>query len=459
MRLPSLTLLFASTLPLGCGARSEMFPPEGALGGSGGTGGSSSTVVSSGGTGVSTETATSTATTLPKCQVLTVDGKPLTPELSFPDLNQVSPWVVPTSDDGNSVALAYYEDVLFGSPTLQMGSVALEPWGAWPDSLGVTSPHLLTNGFVAGNDVKGRFSVLTQDVPDLLGMVVWSAPAAMGGAEGQFFADVLPGAPLFVAHSGDWYLSSFQVGLGNGLSHVHTARVAIGTTQNSIYPSVACGINAAHAGAAVPLENGFLAAFSNGQPYGSCLTDQFAPALPSRIQIVNFSNSDELIGGKLQFELEEEGTYIYQVRLAKGAGATWVAWERVGLEPPGQKRIQFTRLDSQGLPYNGKITEVNLGIVGIQFAIASLGDLIALSTVADVPDTGWQLVTYLLDDSGNIVSLVGWEAEPGFELSTAVSSFASPDGDKLVVAWGESWAGNNDDQRVRIARIACTNSP
>ncbi|MBK8259474.1 MAG: hypothetical protein IPK82_43310 [Polyangiaceae bacterium] len=456
MRLNYFILPVAAVVALGCGARSELLPSDLVQSGTGGSAGDSSSSGPGGSTG---STSTTSSTNLPKCGALQIDGQALTPELSFPGLDQASPWVVPTASDGNSVALAYYEDIFFSSPYLQMGSVAIEPWGVWPKSLGSTAPHLLTSGFVAGNDEKGRFSLLAPDDPNLDGMVAWSAPAGMGGAEGQFFPDMGAGLPMFVAHSGDWYLTAFQVGIGGGLAHVHMARVAIGATKNSIYPSAGCGINAAHAGAAVPLENGFLAAFSNGQPYGSCLTDQFAPTLPSRIQVVNFSNSEELMMGKLQFELEEEGTYIYQVKLAKGAGANWVAWERVGLDPQVERRIQYTRLDSQGLPFNGKVTEVKMGIIGTQFAIASLGDVIALSTVVEVPDEGWQMATFLLDDSGNILSQVGWGAEPGFDFSTSVSSLGSPTGDKLVVAWGESWAANNDDQRVRIARIACINAP
>jgi hypothetical protein len=391
------------------------------------------------------------------CTALAVDGPPLSPIMAIAGGYQFSPWLARTEPDASRAAFVYVENPKPFGELVPVTSVALEdPWGAWPASLGPSAYHDVTDGFVIGPGREGRFSMLTTDVPNNAGnvptgMVVWAPQAGVPGAEGQFFDDIPPGYPLFVTSNGASYLAGFQRLLADGGPYqLSLGRVSIGGADPYDFNApIACAIDATLAGAAIPFGDGFLAAFSNGRPFGKCLTDDLADGPPSRLQISVMPSAPSKAA--LTFEADEPDTYVFQAHLTPANVGAWAAWERIPFGPPLERRIQLLQLDGAGAPLSGKIIEVGFGTVGVPIAIASLGSLLVIATTNP---TG-ALEVHVLAPDGSMVGETAFEPEQGFGMATSVALLGSLSADHLLVAWGEDSAINNDDRRVRIARLAC----
>lgn len=450
-----------------CGARSTLSLPAGAAaeGGSGGSGTTASTTSSSSAAGGSGGTGSTTgsggtggsggATPVLTCSTLVVDGPALTPVTGFGSGYQYAPWLAYTEPDRSRAAFVYVEDPQPFGEFMQSASVALtDPWGAWPASLGPSAHHALSDGFVVGGGRSGRFTMLTTDEPknagnDPEGMIVWAPHAGMSGAEGQYFDDVPPGRPSLVASNADRFIAGFQRSVGGSLQHLTLAGVSFGLGPVSIGQAVTCGLGASLAGAAIPLGNGFLAALSNGRPFGKCLTDDLADGPPSRLQVVTMNENPSL--AKLTFEHDEPGTYIVQTHLAPAPGGAWVAWERASSGPPFPRRIQLVRLDAAGAPVDGTILEVSFGTSTEPFAIASLGQAVAVAARSDVLN----LSVHVVGSDGAPLGAATFEPELGLGSDGSVALLASPIPGRLLVGWSEWSVVNNDHRRVRLARLAC----
>jgi hypothetical protein len=449
-----------------CGARSSLLPGEEAASGGGGSGGTAS---GGGGAGPGTTSSTSVTTSSSGgggaggavsgvCDGLVVDGPPLSPTPLVGN-KQAAPWLARTAKDGGAAALVYLETENQLGGFWQSSSAALpDAWGAWPAALGPSAIHGLTNGFAIGPGEDGRFSMLTSDEPNdaggPTGMVMWAPKAGVSGAEGQFFDDVLPGFPVLASSNGDGHLAGFQRVVGGDLHHLELGWVTLGGPQLSFYDPAACSIFAPLSGEAIPVGEGFLAAFSSGRPFGSCLTDQFPDGPPTRVQIVTIPGHP--VNPTLMSEYDQPDQYVFQTHLAPTAGGAWAAWERIPFEPPFQRRIQLVRLDATGVPGGGAILEVGYGTVAAPFAIAGLGKRVAFATMVEASEAGPHVSVWLLDEDGSPLGQAAFQAEPGFFLDYSVTLLASPAGDHLLVAWSESSAINNDDRRVVVARLACT---
>ena len=443
-----------------CGSRSSLAPGdasgEGGIGGGGGAGGTGAgnptSTSSSGGSGGSVT---------PPCNVLLVDGPPLSPVPAIGN-KQFVPWLVRTEPDGSRAALAYYEVQDPASEFLLSSSVALDdPWGPWPASLPTSASHGQTEGVVAGPASEGRFSMLTNDVPNNMGnvptgMVVWTPVAGVPGMQGQYFDDVPPGSPVLVTSNGGEHLAGFQRAIGAGLQHLTLARISADGGPFSFGDSVTCALDTGLAGAAIPFGGGFLSALSNGRPYGSCLTDDLPDGPPTRLQIVSIPSSPAT--ATLTYEQEQPASFVFQAHLTPAEGGAWAAWERIPFEPPYDRRIQLLQLDAAGFPVNGKVIEVDHGIVSAPLAIASLGSRVALATVRQLPGEVPVPVVgiHVLSEDGSLLAEAGFTAGEGFSLDYSVALLSSPAKDHLLLAWSESSAINNDDRRVRVARLVCS---
>ncbi len=444
--------IFVSILGAGaltaCGARSSLSLPED---GSAGGGSTSSTTNSSGGSGAGNTGGNGSG----ECSAFVVDGPPLSPLPENSNDYQFIPWLAATEPDTSQAAFVYLEHYQSAGEFIQVASVALhDPWGTWPASLGTSTLHNLTDGFVVGPAQAGKFSMLTTDEPknssnDPAGMVVWAPSADIPGAEGQFFDDIPPGFPSLVTSNDGRYLAGFQRQIGD-LYHFSMAEVSIGPGAPGTFSEpVTCAIQATLSGAAIPLGKGYLAALSNGRPYAHCLTDDLADGPPSRLQIVRMP--DGLAKAEPTLEYDELDTYIYQVRLTPSQDGAWAAWERIAWQPPLQRRIQLLQLDASGAPVNGNFIEVNLGIVGVNFALAALGARPVIATLTEKGTLG----VYLLNTDGSLAAETSLPPDSGFGVDAGVALLASPAGDQLLVGWAESSAINNDARRVRLARLGC----
>lgn len=456
-RRASLGLLPVCLLAAACGAKSSL-APSGDASGEGGAGGAGA----SGATGTATSTGTATGSggaggTPGACQVLVVDGPPLSPTPAVTDDEQLVPRLVRTEPDGSSAAFVYIERADSSETFFQTSSVALhDPWGAWPTSLGSSAPHGPMAGFVAGPDRDGMFSLLTTDETEDGGdpseMVLWTPIAGVPGASSVNFTGVLPGYPLLVTSNGDQHLWGFQRPLGDSLLHLSLVQSVAGEAIDE-GPAVACSLGVGISAAAIPLGDTFLAAFSNGRPFAHCLTDDLPDGPPTRLQIVTAPG--KFADASLVYEQEQPSSYVFQTHLtAAGAGA-WAAWERIPFEPPFERRIQLLQLDAAGFPVNGKVIEVGYGIVGVPFAITAVGSRLVLATMQEEPGSAPVLAVRVLAEDGALAAELILGADDGFELDSSAALLASPAGDQLLVAWSESSAINNDTRRVRVARLAC----
>ncbi len=385
-----------------------------------------------------------------------MDGPPLSPIPGFAAGYQFTPWLASTEPLGARAGFVYIEHPTPFDEFLQVASVALDdPWGPWPTSLGPSAFHGLNDGFVIGAGDNGTFSMLTTDEPknasnDPAGMVVWAPQAGSPGAAGQFFDDVPPGTPLLVTSNGERYLAGFQRLVGGDLRHLTLARVAVGGGGlTSVETSVACATGATLAGAAVPQGDGFMAAFSNGRPFGKCQTDDLIDGPPSRLQIVTMKDAPS--NAMQVFEEDEPSTYILQVHLSPTNDGAWAAWERISNGPPFERRIRLVHLDAAGSPVGGSTLEVGFGVVSAPFAIASLGARVAIATKTDAGGVG----VIILGGDGEIVSQTSLDGGPGLEPDGSVRLLGSPSQSQLLVGWAESSTIGNDNRVVRLARLAC----
>lgn len=442
-----------------CGARSSLQPGEAAEGGGGNTAGAGGMggAAAGGGAGAPAGGGGTGGVVVGSCDVLVVDGPPLSPSPAIIGDKQLVPWLAATEVDGSRAALVYVERSFAGEAFFHKASVALDsPWGAWPSGLGTSASHGTSDGFVVGPDREGRFSMLTTDEPNNAGdvptgMIVWAPSAGVPGAKGQFFGDVTPGLPALVTSNGKEYLAGFRTGPPD-FEILTLSRVVFGAGPVSKSWIAACAIGAGLSGAAIPFGEGFLVAMSNGRPYSKCLTDDLPDGPPSRLQVAKLDGGSG--GGAQLFEHDDPTTYILQVQLAPAAVGAWVAWERVPFEPL-DRRIEILRLDGAGLPTSDAVIEVPYGTLGAPFALASLGPRLAIATTKTPPGGQRELDVHLLAEDGSPGAEITLQAEAGFEMSSAVALLGSPSGGHLLVAWDEESTINNDARRVRLARLAC----
>lgn len=456
---PSLLLVTLTALAA-CGSRSDLAvgsDPEGQGGATSTTGTDTATTAT---TATTSGTTTTSATVLPTgtCDVLVIDGQPLSPTPMFDGFEQTLPWLVATEKDRSRAALAVAELGNLGADLApQAASVAFDdPWGVWPDSLGKSVVHTPNLGFVAGDGEEGRISLLTTDEPNGLGqptgMVVWFPTAGVAGAQGQYYDQQGAGYPLFVtANQAEW-LAAFQQTFGGPVQHLSLARIDSPITSGSFAGSIACATDAALSGAALPWGDGFLLALSNGRPFNTCFDDPVADGPPSRVQIAVVQ--EDLTRFFLTAEYDEIKTYIFQVRAAPSKTGAWIAWERIPFEPPTGRRLALLQLDEDGFPVTGLVFEVPTGTIGTPISLASLGDLPALATTREDGAGGRLLDVQVFTEEGAPFGAITLSAEPGWEMDASLSLLAAPTGDRLLVAWSET-ASRSGAGRVRVARLAC----
>jgi len=452
---PSMTDAFIPKLALAlllsaCSARTglALSDTEGS-GGSSSTTSSASSTVGAGGSGG--------APSVQSCDVLVLDGPPLSPLASLQGGELLVPRLASIESDGSRAALIAMERLSTpGSPTTSVSVPLGAPWGPWPTALKQAAFHSYNEGFVTNDGVDGRFSMLTSDMPNnenvSKGMVVWFPNAGVPGAQGQFFDALPPGVPLFVAsHEPEW-VAGFQRSVADDLRYLSLARITSPITSKWYEDAIACATTATIAGAAIRAEKGFLLAFSNGRPFGHCLDDLYADGPPSLVQIAAFP--DPTKPPSLVAELSEPDHYIFQIRMTPSKSGAWVAWEIVPFEPPFPRTIRLLRLDASGAPVFETPVAVDFGTSATPFALGTLGDKPILATTHADDSGARSLDVHVLTEDGAPLGEATIEPAPGFEMSSAVAVHGSPMGDQILVAWDEDPV-DGGLRRVRVARLAC----
>lgn len=446
------SLLAGCFLVAACGAKSDLDSPDGSGGAPGGNGGGAS-VSGTGASGPQTATGTSSGTGGLEvvCDALEIEGPALSPAPWAPGTLQFSPALVRTELDGSGVAFVYTQGANVPGAMLNVASVVFDAWGPWPSSLGQGTAVITASQYAVGGGQDGWFSVLAPDSFSPT-MTVWTqAPAAME-ATGQQWDDVPPSMPRFVTSDAQYAVAGLARPAGPGLSYMSVVYVPWGflPTPDTV---VACATDAALAGAATVLDGGLLWAVSNGRPFGKCLTDDLTDGPPTRIQIVKAK--EDPLDANVTFEQDDPSTYIFQIQLAPSSGGAWAAWERIQFEPPLQRRIQLVQLDNAGLPVTGKIIELSTGVIGYPIALTSLGSRPVLATVTPTDSGLLGLGVYVLSDNGELQTQTILVPDPGFEMGSGAALFGEPNGKRLLVAWDEISAVNNDERRVRVERLLC----
>ncbi len=391
------------------------------------------------------------------CDKLVMDGAPISSDPSTPGWEQLWPRIVPIQNDGSQVGVTFLERPNGATKPYYATSIVMDnPWGTWPQNLGVSALHGANEGFVVGPGANGRFSMLTTDMPNnenvSKGMVVWFPNAGVAGAQGQFFDDLAHGYPLFVTHRAPEWLAGFHRKVTDELQHLGLARITSPVTSAAFDQAFACATYAGLSASAVPVADGFLVAMSNGRPFGHCLTDQFADGPPIHIQIVSLDKLGAV--PVLRGEYTEADGYVFQVHTAKSVSGAWIAWEVIPFQSPFERRIRLMRLDATGTPTLAKPIHLDYGVVGVPFALTTLGDLPVLVMQGMTKNLGGLIDVRLLAENGDVLAAASIEADTGTTINASISTVGSPEGRHLLVAWDED-ASNATPRRGRIARLAC----
>lgn len=430
----------------GCGARTSLALAEDSPGetpSSGGTGGSSGAAGASGagGSAGSATGGTGGAACTPVERVLPVVEVEGTPE-TF----DANPRLVPSSDDGQQVTLAFARMPVEGPAwSTRIHHTPLRPWQTWPDSpvgpLHDSFAHPdLQQAFAVGQSPGSRFGLLVSHVSS----ASFAPVVDPGGASVGPTTTVDGSSPLFVRHGWGGHLLGT---LGESGEVLATVVVPAPGPEEAWIPTSTTVLGCADMAPVSSAEKygaDWLVALSNGQNTvgAGCAPTQDGPGLPNRLDVVRVDP-----GGSAAYVLGlQEDAPIAQLVTAPHPNGIWVLWT-VATGAPSPIRLARFEPGTGGLIGPYVVTEdfsPNFDAVAWDGRLAVVWH--------DALDSQPALTVAVLDDAGAEL------ATGSVEVDAAVGSLSmvgSPDGESVLVAWTGWPTPELGSSRVQLARIDC----
>jgi hypothetical protein len=451
----TLPALFAASVLAACGSRSTLLDGASAPGSGGGLSTSSS---------ASSPTSSSSSSGAPlTCKELFLSGDPITYEpTSFE--HGTRPTLVPVTEDGTLVSVVHARQLVEGptGPPFRIAHATFAPWGAWPSTLGPTDQAVWFGGeafAVAPAAPAGQpgFALSFYRPTDAAPENIYLAPSVEPHTsyepypEGVAFDGVEPAWVVALARGATSYLAAYQREIpGDPSVYMKMGIVDADSLGAEVYPGIACA-KAAFPAAAVPSQGGFLLAAASGRKFAACGLDDGIPGPADEVQVTRFDLGKKDLTLSAAFQQPDP---LVHVLLAKAShGGAWVAWRNNGASAEFPPPIQAARLDEAGFQTGPVFDVATNGQPELPFAIAALGDLLAVVWIDTLDPGPPTLRLDLLDASGAFVTGASINTGPSWLHDSPLSLLPAPNGKGLLLAWSDM--DSPEPAIVRVARFTC----
>ena len=364
--------------------------------------------------------------------------------------------LAPLASDRVAVVLGLDAAESPGPVPSPLAHVEFAPWGAWPASLPaptIVSANGGSGDFRVSQGTASGFGLLYHDdpfqppMPPLGLIVVADVPEGATMASGPLLEGNEPSPPLWITRGATG--EDLDQGLLAGWSYelpldsIHYAVRFLWTGGPLVVDGLACGTSEL-SGDAVRSGKGFLVAATTSAPFGMCGKDGVPgpDGVPNRLQITRVDQGVASFGD----ELSEVGPILAVAMTARSDGA-WVVWLPSG--DPAAASPRASRVDESGKLVGTPFVVGAPGESGV-FAVASLGDRLAVVQRQTIDPSAPTIGVFVYDDAGPVTTATV-EAPGGQFSAPELSALGSPAGDALLVAWSTA----SGPYRAHVARLDC----
>lgn len=337
-----------------------------------------------------------------------------------------------SNDDGNVVAAVWVR--LLTNPTASvLHHTSIHPWAEWPQSGTIgpafSSSLIAWDAVAVTSGVGGGYAAALPNPPVTL-VATGIDPSHAGSGPGAVTLVQGDGAPLFIAP----HAAAPPAHLVGVLDQSHKILVTVvpSTGPPAGPATIGCALTMPPLADALPHADGWLAAVSSAEPFGTCSDATKVPSYPTRIDIVRIGRDASV---SLVASIDNGDKFITQLRTTAHSDGMYVVWR--------DSAIHAARITDAVVA--GPL-EIFAQHDGVRFTAATMEDRLVVSRVAHLPR---RLAVTMYDES--LSQIAEGELPSEEPLHDPDSALASPDGRSLLVSFHQEPYAHT----VQIVRFDC----